>query len=176
MFPACARTVSLRDVCAALTVAHRRHLVHRDLKPENIFLMTTEPREVAKVLDFGIAKFLSNSPQQLTADTAPGAVLGTPRYMSPEQRRGEEVDQTWDLWALAVVTYEMLTGSYPFDNTATTDWFGSGPGISFTPVTRNMPDAPLAWQQFFERSFARDPARRYSSAESLLSELGSTLG
>jgi len=105
----------LDEVGAALGAAHRRQLVHRDIKPENIFLVTRESDEIAKVLDFGLAKFVPNSTEQPTADTAPGAVVGTLRYMSPEQRLGEAAHHAWDLWALAVVTYEMLTGAYPFE-------------------------------------------------------------
>jgi eukaryotic-like serine/threonine-protein kinase len=67
--------------------------------PENIFLVANESGEAAKLLDFGLAKFLSTATQDLTAGTAPGAVLGTLRYMSPEQWRGEEAHCSWDLWA-----------------------------------------------------------------------------
>ena len=76
--------------------------------------MANESGETAKLLDFGLAKFLSTARQDLTAGTAPGAVLGTLRYMSPQQWRGEEAHSSWDLWALAVVAYEMLAGAYPF--------------------------------------------------------------
>jgi tRNA A-37 threonylcarbamoyl transferase component Bud32 len=160
----------LRDVCAALSAAHRRHLVHRDLKPENIFLVTVEPGEVTKLLDFGIAKFLSNSTEQPTVDTAAGAVLGTPRYMSPEQRRGESAHHAWDLWALAVVTYEMLTGSYPFEDNSP-DWLAGGPAIPFTPVAQYMPEAAGRWQELFEHSFARELSCRHESVEAFFSEL-----
>jgi serine/threonine protein kinase len=96
----------VRDICAALGAAHRRSLVHRDLKPENIFLVNTESDEVAKILDFGLAKFVASSNDR-TVDTATGAILGTVRYMSPEQREGQPADQAWDISALAVTTYEM---------------------------------------------------------------------
>jgi eukaryotic-like serine/threonine-protein kinase len=165
----------LRDVCAALESAHHRQLVHRDLKPENIFLVRSGRGEIAKVLDFGIAKFLSTATQQRTADTAPGALLGTPRYMSPEQWLGQEPQPAWDLWAVAVVAYEMLTGSHPFGDKSPAEWRGIGPAACFTPVTAHMPQAPQAWQDLFERTFANDPTRRPQSAEALFCELQSAL-
>jgi tRNA A-37 threonylcarbamoyl transferase component Bud32 len=164
----------LRDVCAALEAAHRRQLVHRDLKPENIFLVRGERGEIAKVLDFGIAKFLSTATQQRTADTAPGALLGTPRYMSREQWLGQQPQPAWDLWAVAVVAYEMLTGSHPFGDKSPAEWLG-GPAARFTPVTAHVPQAPQAWQEFFERTFANDPPRRPQSADTFFSELESAL-
>ena len=174
-FPA-ARTLSiLRHVCAALDAAHRRQLVHRDLKPENIFLVAGESAETAKVLDFGIAKFLPIATQQLTVDTAPGAVLGTLRYMSPEQWRGEDARPAWDLWALAVVTYEMLTGAYPFEGRSPADWYGNGLVARFTPVATHLPEAPQHWQAMFASAFAHEPARRPQSVEILLSELQAAL-
>jgi serine/threonine-protein kinase len=97
-------------VCAVLNAAHRRVLVHRDLKPENIALVTTELSEIAKVLDFGAVKFLSNTRnnEQQTQRLAP---FWTPCVtMSPERRGRQAAHQAWDLWALAVMTYEMLTG------------------------------------------------------------------
>jgi len=165
----------LRDVCAALEAAHRRQLVHRDLKPENIFLVRSERGDIAKVLDFGIAKFLSTATQQRTADTAPGALLGTPRYMSPEQWLGQEPQPAWDLWAVAVVAYEMLTGTHPFGDKSPADWLGGDPAVRFTPVSAHVPQAPQVWQNLFERTFAHDPTRRPQSAEALFSELESTL-
>jgi eukaryotic-like serine/threonine-protein kinase len=161
----------LRDVCGALSAAHRGHLVHRDLKPENIFLVAINSGGIAKVLDFGVAKFLSNSTQQPTVDTAAGAVLGTPRYMSPEQRRGEEAHCAWDLWALAVVTYEMLTGAFPFGDRSSDDWLMAGPTLPFTPVAHYIPDAGKRWQELFEHGFAREISCRHTSVEAFLSEL-----
>src|SRR5206468_1234833 len=97
----------LRQVARALGRAHERGIVHRDLKPENIFLVRTpdEDDEIAKVLDFGIAKFKrgdhTGQPGGLTSSTKTGAVLGTPFYMSPEQARGlREIDHRTDLWSL----------------------------------------------------------------------------
>jgi serine/threonine-protein kinase len=165
----------LRDVCAALEAAHHRQLVHRDLKPENIFLVRGERGDIAKVLDFGIAKFLSTATQQRTADTAPGALLGTPRYMSPEQWLGQQPQPTWDLWAVAVVAYEMLTGSHPFGDKSPADCLRAGPAACFTPVSAHVPQAPQVWQELFERTFASDPTRRPQSAETLFSELQSAL-
>jgi hypothetical protein len=171
-----ARVLSiLRDVCAALEAAHHRQVVHRDLKPENIFLVRSERGNIAKVLDFGIAKFLSTATQQRTADTAPGALLGTLRYMSPEQWLGQQPLPAWDLWAVAVVAYEMLTGTHPFGDKSPADWLGVGPTARFTPVCAHLPQAPQVWQELFERTLAYDPTRRPQSAETLFSELQSAL-
>jgi serine/threonine-protein kinase len=165
----------LRDVCAALEAAHHRQLVHRDLKPENIFLVRSGRGEIAKVLDFGIAKFLSTATQQRTADTAPGALLGTPRYMSPEQWLGQQPQPAWDLWALAVVAYEMLTGAHPFGDKSPAEWLRKGPAACFTPVAAHVAQAPQVWQELFERAFAYDATCRPQSAETLFSELESAL-
>jgi eukaryotic-like serine/threonine-protein kinase len=102
------------QVASALAAAHARGLVHRDVKPENIMLRTDG---YAKVLDFGLAKLAAPaSPDQNDRDvrTQPGMIVGTPRYMSPEQMRGFDVDGRSDVWSLGVVLYEMATGRLPF--------------------------------------------------------------
>jgi len=126
-------------------------------------------------LMFGIAKFLSTATQQRTADTAPGALLGTPRYMSPEQWLGQQPLPAWDLWAVAVVAYEMLTGTHPFGDKSPADWLVVGPAACFTPVSAHVPQTPQVWQELFERTFAYDPTRRPQSAETLFSELETAL-
>jgi len=163
----------LRGVCAAVDAAHRRQLVHRDLKPENIFLARSNaaPQETPKVLDFGIAKFLPTVTQLPTADTGTGALVGTLQYMSPEQLRGEAAAPAWDLWALAAVAYEMLTGAHPFAGSASAPVHAALLEGRFTPVSAHLPDAPSTWQEFFERAFALESQRRPSSAPMLLSEL-----
>ena len=107
----------LRGVCAALSAAHGQTLVHRDLKPENIFLHRHAGAIVPKVLDFGLARAFETSrpPHRSTASsTSEGLLIGTLDYMAPEQVSGGDVNPGWDLWALAVIAYEMLTGAHPF--------------------------------------------------------------
>jgi len=164
----------MRGVCAAVHAAHRRQLVHRDLKPENIFLSRGEAGEVPKVLDFGVAKFLPAAAQE-TADTQSGALVGTLAYMAPEQLRGQPVDPSWDLWALAVLTYEMLTGVHPFAGST-----GAIPSTlvmgRFTPPGEYLQGSPTRWQQFLDRVLDVDPARRPNSAQIFFSELERALG
>ncbi len=107
----------LQQICSALDMAHSNNVVHRDLKPSNIFLieMYGEP-DVVKILDFGIAKVLQNEEGQ--GVTATGQIVGSPRFMSPEQARGRhnEVDPRSDIYALGVMVFWMLTGRLPFES------------------------------------------------------------
>ncbi len=150
----------MRHVCAAVEAAHRRQLIHRDLKPENIFLAQSEAGDVTKVLDFGIAKVLAGETQRLTHDgTGAGVLLGTLAYMAPEQLRGEDVSPASDLWALAVIAHEMLTGTHPFatHRLAATAPRGSDIGVSA--------------DRFFARALSVDPSERPVSAASFLEGL-----
>jgi putative nucleotidyltransferase with HDIG domain len=105
----------IRQVASALGAAHEAGIVHRDLKPENIFLMNhPEFPDYVKVLDFGIAKLMHPDPEAANR-TGSGTAVGTPKYMSPEQCRGDEkLDFRSDIYSLGVVMYEMLTGVLPF--------------------------------------------------------------
>ncbi|MFI5297540.1 MAG: serine/threonine-protein kinase, partial [Polyangiales bacterium] len=104
----------LAQVISAVGAAHAAGVVHRDLKPDNIFLARSDDgAEVAKVLDFGVAKLIGASelPAQLTE---PGVIMGTPWYMAPEQASGEhDVDERADVWAIGVIAYECLSGDRP---------------------------------------------------------------
>ncbi len=160
----------LRGVCAALQAAHEQHLVHRDLKPENIFIARVGTVEVPKLLDFGLAKFLPVS-DAMTADTGTGALVGTPRYMAPEQLRGQAVDPAWDLWAVAVTAYEMLCGEHPFAAPSAAECQKAILEGRFTPVGRYLPDARPELDSFFDAALSLTPAHRPSSALAFLQEL-----
>ena len=109
-------------VARAIARAHEAGVVHRDLKPDNIFLVFNADEEIAKVLDFGIAKVQEPSGDSVTPATQTGAVMGTPHYMSPEQARGNRaVDHRSDLWSLGVICYECMTGRRPFESTVLGD-------------------------------------------------------
>jgi hypothetical protein len=103
----------LRPVCLGVEAAHARGIVHRDLKPENVFLARDERgRETVKVLDFGIARVLDDDE---TFATRTGLIFGTARYISPEGARGEPTDERSDVYSLAVLTYQLLSGRLPFE-------------------------------------------------------------
>jgi len=155
------RTLELvRDVAAAVEAAHRQQLIHRDLKPENVCLVTHGPREVAKGLDFGIARFLAGADRDpVTTLGGGGSLVGTPLYMAPEQLRGEGPEPSWDLWALAVMTFELLTGSHPFAAVAV------GPPSSPPAITA---DLPAECQRFFASALAIDRAVRPQSPAAFL--------
>ena len=104
----------VRDVSAGLHVAHNLGIVHRDLKPENVMLCRgSDDVEYAVVMDFGLAK-QQEAEGELRKLTATGIILGTPAFMSPEQLRGKPIDARSDIYALGLMTYEMLTGHLPF--------------------------------------------------------------
>ena len=145
----------LRGVGAAVKAAHARQLIHRDLKPANIFLCRGESGEVAKVLDFGLAKALETS--GVAAPTHPGLVAGTPRYMAPEHLRGEDASPDWDLWALAVIALEMLAGPGAVDR----------PAGASVAVNRLSP----ALRQAFAAALSAEPLDRPASVDELLQGL-----
>jgi eukaryotic-like serine/threonine-protein kinase len=105
---------TLVEVTHALEAAHEAGVIHRDLKPENIFLAKRRDVSTVKLLDFGIAKLLDEQPGVRTDDTRPGILIGTPKYISPEQVRGAQLDGRADIYALGVVAFELLAGRAPF--------------------------------------------------------------
>jgi serine/threonine-protein kinase len=161
----------MRDVAAAVDAAHGQRIIHRDLKPENIFLVRTASAETAKVVDFGIAKSLEleSVTGELALATNPAILLGTPRYMAPEQLRGEEPHASWDLWALAIVAYEMLTGVHPFAGTLATAAPG-GAAAYEAHLAARLNDLPAGSLAFFVRALAPDPVDRPGSAPVFLAE------
>lgn len=148
-------------IASALDEAARAGVVHRDLKPENILLEgpAAEPR--ALLADFGIARLIEES----SAHTGPGAVMGTPAYMSPEQAAGETVDARSDLYSLGVVTYEMLTGAPPFvgpNRVVISKQILDPP----TPVDTLKPEVPAAVSKAVMRALAKTPDDRWQDGGS----------
>jgi eukaryotic-like serine/threonine-protein kinase len=171
----------LQQVSRGLARAHERGIVHRDLKPENIFLVRTpdDDEEIAKVLDFGIAKLNTSGPHQpgITSSTKTGAVLGTPFYMSPEQARGlRNVDHRTDVWSLGVIAFKCVTGKLPFDGESVGDLLVK---ICTAPIpmpSHSIPGLPSSFDAWFMRAMEREPDRRFSSVSELADGLGAAAG
>jgi serine/threonine-protein kinase len=168
------------QVAKGLMKAHGANIVHRDLKPENIHLCKGEDgEEIAKILDFGLAKFYSpvKTDEKTARLTREGAVFGTPAYMSPEQVKGQgSVDHRADLWALGCMTFECLTGR-PVWNT------DQGVAMTFAAIaaaqlpvpSRMRPDLPPSFDLWFRKALERDPNKRFQTAKELAEELARAL-
>jgi hypothetical protein len=160
------------DACYGLMALHAAGLVHRDLKPENLFLTQGDDgRDVVKLLDLGVAKLIGDNA------TAPGALIGTARYMAPEQAGGTgEVGPAADVFSLGVILYEALAGRVPFSG----DTFERllFQIVTATPASLGelCPDAPAALVASVERALAKTPGERHESAAAFAASLAQAVG
>jgi serine/threonine-protein kinase len=171
----------LREVARGLGRAHAAGIVHRDLKPSNIFLARADGAEVVKILDFGIAKLLS-APRDAQVQTQAGYVMGTPAYMSPEQVLGQPITPRSDLWQLAIIAFECVTGRRPFDGQTLGQLFmaicTAPPPVPSTWMIEPrapVPPALAAFDAWFARAAARDPQHRFPGAGEMAEALAAAL-
>jgi len=164
----------LDQVAASLSEAHANGIVHRDMKPENVFIESRAGEDHVKVLDFGIAKVMSDD-RQVPALTAVGQTLGTLEFMSPEQLRGQKLDGRSDIYALGMMAYEMLTGKLPFQSAKTPiDIINFHMKTEAPPPSKlggeNIP-IPAAVDAIIVKMVQKDREHRFADANALRDEI-----
>lgn len=154
------------QIARALAVAHAEETFHRDLKPANVFLTRDEDgRLLVKVFDFGIARTRKPIRTASPFATSKDMVLGTPSYMSPEQARGlKTLDHRCDVWALAVLAYEALTGKIPWEGETVEEIFLAVCTFRATPILERKADLPPGIAAVFNKAFAPKISDRFASA------------
>ncbi|MBX9721396.1 MAG: serine/threonine protein kinase, partial [Candidatus Obscuribacterales bacterium] len=158
------------QVAEALGYAHAHGIVHRDLKPDNIMILSKPEADFVKLLDFGLSKIASGNEEQRLTQT--GAVMGTPRYMSPEQSMGQKIDLRADIYSFGCILYEMVCGKVPFD--------ADNPVGIIYKHTNEKPQRPsvlahgglpAGLELLILKCLEKDPAARYQSMDALLHDL-----
>ncbi|MBI4851881.1 MAG: serine/threonine protein kinase [Acidobacteria bacterium] len=162
----------LKQLSNALETAHKHKVLHRDLKPENILIAKLENGlEIAKLTDFGIAKILSSEQGKTSTTilTGTGQVIGTPKYMSPEQLLGLATKHTTDIYSLGLIVYRMLTGSTPLE-------FEKKEGAIFkvtqdlAPISQKFSFLPIDFDPIFKKVLNRDSNARYQRAKDFFND------
>jgi serine/threonine protein kinase len=161
------------QAASALAVAHQSGIIHRDIKPENIMLRNDG---YVKVLDFGLAKLAEQHEPMTdaaadTSDISSGVVMGTVKYMSPEQARGLEVDSRSDIFSLAIVLYEMVAGRAPFEGQTNHELIASILTGDPPSLTQYSPQAPAELQRVVSKALRKAKEERYQTIGDLLSDL-----
>ncbi|HSN14710.1 MAG TPA: serine/threonine-protein kinase, partial [Anaeromyxobacteraceae bacterium] len=164
------------QICSALEAAHALNVVHRDLKPENVFLARlADGREVVKILDFGIAKFLEPSS---SSSTAAGMVVGTPEYLSPEQAVGGTVDGRADLYSVGIIAWRTLVGRHPFLPNEPRALIMAHALQPLPPIGDERPELKEfpALVAAVARACAKELTERHPSATALKADFASSIG
>jgi serine/threonine protein kinase len=154
----------LEPICRALQAAHEKGIVHRDLKPANVFLAQSAGTTRLKLLDFGVAK-LADRGDERVEQTREGAIIGTPRYMSPEQARGSTVDARADVYSLGVMAFEMFTGEPPFSTGAAMEIIAQHLDQAPPSPSSRAPNLLPAIDRLLLAMLAKKPDARPSLAE-----------
>jgi serine/threonine protein kinase len=167
-----------KQILEALSSAHRAGVVHRDLKPENIMV---RPDGYIKLLDFGLAKLLPSPPADLgeTADVAltmPGQLMGTVRYMSPEQILGESIDHRSDLFSFAIILYEMVCGRHPWQGASTVDILHAILHDEPQSISQSTVKSCKNLPPILEKALQKNPSSRYQLADEFLAALSGIAG
>lgn len=166
------------QILAALDAAHEAGIVHRDIKPENVMIRRRD--HVVKVLDFGLAKVTEKGKGSLASEaapitefkTAPGLIMGTVNYMSPEQAQARPVDARSDIWSVGVMLYEMIAGTNPFGGNTSAHTIVEVLEKEPAPLTRaGDAEVPAELQRIVSKSIAKSPDERYQTAKDMLIDL-----
>ena len=164
----------IRQVCGALETAHAAGVIHRDVKSDNILIAEYEGGDWVEVADFGVAK-IQEDVNRRAALTGANFIIGTPRYMSPEQCEEKPVDARSDIYSLGVVVYEMLTGDAPFEGNSTRLLIAHSTEPP-RPLSHKRPDIPPAVEAVVMRALDKDPDRRPQSALEFSREFAEAAG
>jgi len=164
------------QIAGALTAAHGVHLVHRDIKPENVMV---RPDGYLKVLDFGLAKLVEKKlsflgfeePTVQLGQTAKGMILGTVHYMSPEQAKGQDVDERTDIFSLGAVMYEMLAGKAPFAGDSMPETFANLINTEPQPLSHVAANVPDELQRIVTKALRKNQDQRYQTMKDLMTDL-----
>ncbi|HEY1690758.1 MAG TPA: serine/threonine-protein kinase [Polyangiaceae bacterium] len=162
-----------RQICRALREAHSLGVIHRDLKPANIFLVEHgDETDFVKVLDFGLVKNVSGDGKGEDL-TQTGLFMGSPKYMAPEQIRGDKVDARTDIYALGIILYEMITGKVPFDRPNSVNILMAHVNEDAPPLKTMNPNVNVtpAFEDAIARCIAKDPDQRFRSMDEVLAAL-----
>lgn len=160
-----------RQIASGVEAAHRSGITHRDLKPSNIILTRDhDGRMLAKVVDFSVAKLREGTTSGATL-TATGSLIGTPRYMSPEQCADNEADARSDIYSLGIILYEMLAGRAPFEGPTTTAIAIKQIQVPPPPLEEFRPDTPALLTRLISQSLAKSPSERPQTAQEFAARL-----
>ncbi|HEY4239696.1 MAG TPA: protein kinase, partial [Kofleriaceae bacterium] len=160
----------LTQICEGLTEAHGLGYIHRDLRPRTVFLITRRGRaDFVKLLDFGLAKLIL--PEAEAKQTAMGMTFGDPRYMSPEQARGDKIDRRADIYQLGCIAYELLTGAPPFSGTRVFDILTKQVTEAPVPLPTKRAGVSLWMEAAVARMLAKDPDNRFATTTRMVEAL-----
>ncbi len=165
-----------RQICRSLREAHALGVIHRDLKPANVYLVEhADETDVVKVLDFGLVKDVESDGEDLTQT---GLFMGSPKYMAPEQIRGEHVDARTDVYALGIMLYEMVAGKVPYDKAKQVDTLLAHVNEKLPPLRDKKPDLQISEQleMVILRCLAKNPSERFNGMAEVLESLKGTHG